>query len=68
MSYAHWLEVLKEVGMKPVMDRNIPFTIISSIAFTVPPILLLIIIRKVSLAVYSLKQVTIIILCAVLTE
>jgi hypothetical protein len=37
--YAHWFEVLKEVGMKPIMDRNIPLTIIRSIALTVPPIL-----------------------------
>ena len=36
--------------MKPVMDRNIPFTIISSIALTVPPILYNII-GKVLLAV-----------------
>lgn len=36
---AHWFEVLEEIGVQPVMDRNIPLAIISGITLTVPPVL-----------------------------
>ena len=36
---AYWLQVLKEVCMQPVMNRNIPLAVISSVALTIPPVL-----------------------------
>ena len=39
MLTAYWLQVLKEVCMQPVMNRNIPLAVISSVALTIPPVL-----------------------------
>ena len=38
-AHTHWLEILEEVGMKPVVNGNVPLAVVSSIALTVPPIL-----------------------------
>ena len=57
---AHRFEVLEEIGVQPVMDRNIPLAIISGITLTVPPVLHNIIIIEeiiLTLVVYVIRGI-----------
>ena len=57
---AHRFEVLEEIGVQPVMDRNIPLAIISGITLTVPPVLHIIIIIEeiiLTLVVYVIRGI-----------